>query len=410
MLRSCSVSHTQWRCLLRQRAAFTRAASPTKGGLLALGLSQRLSSPMSVPLAAALFLPREVEKLVQDLRDNNGGLQPSAFELKSIVYGYGRLGLFQDLLRVVDQMERSGQHVEMVSLLRRMRDLGVPFSIRTYNSVTNSWPTIMRKMVELKGLALSIEELNENLEGGEAMVVRELLSYSVILEEPGGDGLSVTTISPATQRRKSSVVDSAPLVLRLSHTAALSSPTKGGLHVRRFSDKGRPSRARSLTAIVFSDERPSRGDPLPVALAYCYLNQLLHTSSFVYIKRKAYEYMVSGLCAMDRPREAEKLVQDLRDNNGALQPSAFELKSIVYGYGRLGLFQDLLRVVDQMERTGFVIDTVFSNMILSTYGIHRQHVEMFSWLRRMRDLGVPFSIRTYNSVTNSCPTIMRKMV
>ncbi|KAE9611559.1 hypothetical protein Lal_00011913 [Lupinus albus] len=144
-------------------------------------------------------------------------------------------------------------------------------------------------------------------------------------------------------------------------------------------------------------------------VAYSYLNQLLHTSSSVYIKRKAYEYMVSGLCSMDRPREAENLVQDLRDNGG-LEPSAFELKSIVYGYGRLGLFQDLQRVVDQMEKSGFVIDTVCSNMVLSTYGIHGEHMEMVSWLQRMRNSGIPFSVRTYNSVSNSCPTIMRKMV
>lgn len=123
---------------------------------------------------------------------------------------------------------------------------------------------------------------------------------------------------------------------------------------------------------------------------------------------------------MDKPREAENLVRDLSrtdgddDNNGngqfRFQPSAFEFKGILYGYGRLGMFHDLLRVVDQMEKNGFVIDTVCYNMVLSTYGKHGEHVEMVSWLRRMRDSGVPFSIRTYNSVSNSCPTIMRKVV
>ncbi|QHO36891.1 Pentatricopeptide repeat-containing protein [Arachis hypogaea] len=52
---------------------------------------------------------------------------------------------------------------------------------------------------------------------------------------------------------------------------------------------------------------------------------------------------------MDRPREAKNLVEDLRDNGGAIDPLAFELKSIMYGYGRLGLFHDLQRVVDQMK-------------------------------------------------------------
>ncbi|KAK7280601.1 hypothetical protein RJT34_25666 [Clitoria ternatea] len=141
-------------------------------------------------------------------------------------------------------------------------------------------------------------------------------------------------------------------------------------------------------------------------VAYCYLNKLLQTSSSAYVKRRVYEYMVSGLCAMDRPREAEDLVCDLKDKGG-IQPSGFEFKSIMYGYGRLGLFQDLERVLDQMEKSGFVVDTVCYNMVLSTYGIHGEHVKMGSWLRNMRSSGVPFSVRTYNSVSNSCPTIMR---
>ncbi|KAL4307176.1 hypothetical protein HN51_041499 [Arachis hypogaea] len=36
---------------------------------------------------------------------------------------------------------------------------------------------------------------------------------------------------------------------------------------------------------------------------------------------------------MNRSREAEDLVEDLRGNSGAINPSAFELKSIMYGYG-----------------------------------------------------------------------------
>lgn len=124
--------------------------------------------------------------------------------------------------------------------------------------------------------------------------------------------------------------------------------------------------------------------------------------------------MVSGLCAMDKPREAENLVQEFKQTDGGgkiqLQPSAFEFKSILYGYGRLGLFHDLNRVVDEMENNGFVIDTVCYNMILSSFGIHEEYVEMVSWLTRMRNSGVPFSVRTYNSVSNSCPTIMRNVV
>ncbi|TKY50722.1 Pentatricopeptide repeat-containing protein [Spatholobus suberectus] len=138
-------------------------------------------------------------------------------------------------------------------------------------------------------------------------------------------------------------------------------------------------------------------------VAYRYLNHLLRTSSSVHVKRRAYEYMVSGLCAMDRPREAEGL---RHDGGLGLQPSGFEFKSIAYGYGRLGLFEDMHRVVDEMEKSGFVVDTVCYNMVLSTYGIHGEHVQMVWWLRRMRNSGVPFSIRTFNSVSNCCPTVM----
>lgn len=139
--------------------------------------------------------------------------------------------------------------------------------------------------------------------------------------------------------------------------------------------------------------------------AYCYLNIVLCSSSSVHVKRRAYEYMVNGLCAMDRPREAEDLVNGPGPELG-LRPSGFEFKSIVYGYGRLGLFDDMRRVMDEMEKSGFVVDTVCYNMVLSAYGVHKEHVEMVSWLRRMRNSNVPFSIRTYNSVTNCCSSIM----
>ncbi|WVY98757.1 hypothetical protein V8G54_030908 [Vigna mungo] len=141
-------------------------------------------------------------------------------------------------------------------------------------------------------------------------------------------------------------------------------------------------------------------------VAYGYLDNLLRTSESGHVKRRAYEYMVSGLCSMDRPREAEDLVIGPAAGLG-LKPSGFELKSIVYGYGRVGLFEDMRRVVEEMEKRGFVVDTVCCNMVVSAYGVHGEHVEMVTWLRRMRDSGIPFSVRTYNSVTNCCPGVLR---
>ncbi|MED6179828.1 hypothetical protein PIB30_004472 [Stylosanthes scabra] len=157
------------------------------------------------------------------------------------------------------------------------------------------------------------------------------------------------------------------------------------------------------------ESHAKRGSQKGFDAAYSYLNQLLRSSSSVYIKRRAFEFMVSGLCAMDKPREAEDLVEDLRGNGGGIEPSAFELKSIMYAYGRLGLFNDMQRVVDQRQSGGFEIDTVCANMVLSTYGTHGEYMEMVSWLKKMRSSGIPFSVRTYNSVSNSCPTIMRMM-
>ncbi|KAL0365706.1 UNVERIFIED_CONTAM: Pentatricopeptide repeat-containing protein [Sesamum angustifolium] len=58
-----------------------------------------------------------------------------------------------------------------------------------------------------------------------------------------------------------------------------------------------------------------------------------------------------------------------------------------------------------MEKDGFELDTVGCNMVLSSFGAHNELPEMLSWLKKMRNLGIPFSIRTYNSVLNSCPTI-----
>ncbi|CAJ1977647.1 unnamed protein product [Sphenostylis stenocarpa] len=141
-------------------------------------------------------------------------------------------------------------------------------------------------------------------------------------------------------------------------------------------------------------------------VAYGYLKNLLRASNSVHVKRRAYEYMVSGLCSMDRPGEAEGLVMGDGLRLG-LKPSGFELKSIVYGYGRMGLFEEMRRVVEEMEKRGFVVDTVCCNMVVSAYGVHGEHVEMVAWLRRMRDSGVPFSVRTYNSVSNCCPGVLR---
>ncbi|GMP37408.1 hypothetical protein CsSME_00009103 [Camellia sinensis var. sinensis] len=138
--------------------------------------------------------------------------------------------------------------------------------------------------------------------------------------------------------------------------------------------------------------------------SYARLKELACASSSVYVKRRAFESMVSGLCAMDLPPEAENLMKEMRGLG--VKSSAFEFRSVIYAYGRLGLFDDMKRCVVQMEIEGFKLDTVCSNMVLSSFGAHGELPEMVLWLQRMKSSGVSFSIRTYNSVLNSCPTIM----
>lgn len=152
-----------------------------------------------------------------------------------------------------------------------------------------------------------------------------------------------------------------------------------------------------------AERRSDRGFQASLA----HLQQLLCNSASVYVKRRAYESIISGLCEMGWPQEAESIVVEMR-SKGVL-PSAFEFRTLVYAYGKSGFLQDMLRLADSMESDGFEIDTVCSNMVLSSYGAHGELSQMVLWLQRMKVKGISFSIRTYNTVLNSCPTIMSMM-
>nr|CAN67320.1 hypothetical protein VITISV_039345 [Vitis vinifera] len=134
------------------------------------------------------------------------------------------------------------------------------------------------------------------------------------------------------------------------------------------------------------------------------LSRIVSESSSVYVKERAYKSMISSLCAVGLPLEAENLIEEMRVKG--LKPSVFEFRSVVYGYGRVGLSEDMQRILLQMGNEGFELDTVVSNMVLSSYGAYNKQSEMVSWLQRMKNSSIPFSIRTYNSVLNSCPMIM----
>ncbi|KAI7994137.1 Pentatricopeptide repeat-containing protein [Camellia lanceoleosa] len=117
--------------------------------------------------------------------------------------------------------------------------------------------------------------------------------------------------------------------------------------------------------------------------------------------------MVSGFCAMDLPHEVENVMEEMRDL--VVKSSVFEFRSVIYMYGKLDLFDDMKRCVVQKEIEGFILHTVCSIMVLSSFGAHGELSEMVLWLQMMKSPGVAFSIHTYNSMLNSCPTIMTKL-
>lgn len=137
--------------------------------------------------------------------------------------------------------------------------------------------------------------------------------------------------------------------------------------------------------------------------SYTRLKQLVCESSSVYVKRQGYKSMIIGLCNMDSPIEAEILMEEMIDIK--LKPSVYQYRCLVYAYGRLGLFNDMNRCVVLMENEGYELDTVSSNMVISSLGAHGELSEMVSWLQKMKRSGIEFSLRTYNSVLNSCPMI-----
>lgn len=119
--------------------------------------------------------------------------------------------------------------------------------------------------------------------------------------------------------------------------------------------------------------------------------------------------MVRGLSAMGMPADAENMLDEM--SQSGFKPSRFEYRSVIQGYGKLGQFADMERVVRTMieeeeEGEEKVVDTVSANQILSCYGEHGRLSEMVFWTARMRASGTGFSIRTFNTVLNSCPNLV----
>lgn len=133
---------------------------------------------------------------------------------------------------------------------------------------------------------------------------------------------------------------------------------------------------------------------------YSRVKQILPESN----RRRAFEAMISALCTLDSPIEAEEILEEMILLG--IKPSKFDFRLIVLAYGRLGLFHHMRRVLDQLESSGYNLDTICFNIVLSCYGSHGELSEMVTWIREMKNAHTPFSVRTYNTVLNSCPTVI----
>lgn len=135
------------------------------------------------------------------------------------------------------------------------------------------------------------------------------------------------------------------------------------------------------------------------ALDFCSrLHEIPHSG------RKPYESMIKALCLMRLPVDAEEKLREMTFLG--FRPSPFEFRLVMQSYGKLGSFSQMSRILGIMEDNGLAVDTVCTNVVLSCYGDHGELAKMVSWIRKMKKLGIGFSVRTFNVVLNSCPTII----
>ncbi|XP_078178638.1 pentatricopeptide (PPR) repeat-containing protein [Carex rostrata] len=121
--------------------------------------------------------------------------------------------------------------------------------------------------------------------------------------------------------------------------------------------------------------------------------------------RRNFELAIKSLCLMGNPTEAESKLKEMILLG--YHPSRFEFASVAQSYGKLGSFSEVKRVIGLMEESGLEIDTVCANVVLSCYADHEELAQMAEWLRRMRELCIGFSLRTYNTSLNSCRNILQ---
>ncbi|ONK72785.1 uncharacterized protein A4U43_C04F23210 [Asparagus officinalis] len=108
------------------------------------------------------------------------GFQLSVFEYRVMIQGYGWLGSFKEMRRVIGRMEDAEIGIDTI---RNKRVLGIGYSVRTCNSVLISYPSVVSMVKDLGTLPLSLNDLLEILKDEEALLVKELAGTSVLLEK-----------------------------------------------------------------------------------------------------------------------------------------------------------------------------------------------------------------------------------
>ncbi|ONK71859.1 uncharacterized protein A4U43_C04F13120 [Asparagus officinalis] len=114
--------------------------------------------------------------------------------------------------------------------------------------------------------------------------------------------------------------------------------------------------------------------------------------------------MVRGLSLVGMVEDAEEVLNEM--GHLGFKPLGFEYKVVIQGYGRLGSFKEMRRVIGRMEDVEIGIDTVSANLVLSCYSDYGNLAEMITWIRNMRVLRIGYFVRTCNSVLNSCPSVV----
>lgn len=178
--------------------------------------------------------------------------------------------------------------------------------------------------------------------------------------------------------------------------------------------QGRYDEAQTLALDAVSKLNASRD----LAVFYCDLIDAFSEQGLTQSLHEAYEHLqeipfserqfhgslIKALCSMGKPADAEKKLNEMASSG--FEPSPPEFKMIIQSYGQLGLFSEMRKILRSMEDAGVEIDTVCCNIALSCYGHHGKLSEMVSWMEKMRALGIGFSVRTFNCVLNSCPTLL----